>query len=183
MNEDAQRKMPMWLGLFWFGVIALFALSGLSTIFVAVVTAAQAWQEHAEQSWPEVTTHVEKCRLHQTSTRKRDRYYIDCILGYGIGFELNEVHVYSVGRVPWSVTGPLQEWIDAHPVGTEIAARYDPSNHKKIVLMPLYMPGDGPHTANNVKLLIVCAGSFLVLLVIVRMRWRVLRGENAVAPR
>jgi hypothetical protein len=183
MSGDAQRKIPMWLGLFWFGVLALFALSGLCTIFVAVVTAAQAWQEYAEETWPEVTARVENCRLHQTSTRKRDRYYIDCILGYEIGLELNEAHVYSVGRVQWPSTGPLQDWIDAHPVGTAIAARYDPANHKKIVLMPPYMPGDGPHTANNVKLLIVCAGSFLVLLVIVRMRWRTLRSGNSVGPR
>jgi hypothetical protein len=116
MSGDAQRKIPMWLGLFWFGVLALFALSGLCTIFVAVVTAAQAWQEYAEETWPEVTARVENCRLHQTSTRKRDRYYIDCILGYEIGLELNEAHVYSVGRVQWPSTGPLQDWIDAHPV-------------------------------------------------------------------
>src|SRR5579871_3923286 len=183
MNQDAQRNMPAWLGLFWVGVLALFALSGLCTIFVAVGTVAQAWQEHAQESWPEVTARVEKCRLHQSSTRKRDRYYIDCILGYEIGLEPNQVHVYSVGRVQWAFTGPLQEWIDAHPVGTPIGARYDPGDLKKIVLLPPYMPGDGLHTANNVKLLIVCAGSFLVLLVLVRMRWRALRSENAPGPR
>src|SRR5262249_30712150 len=105
------------------------------------------------------------------STRKRDRYYIACRLGYETGGEQNEANVYSGGGVYWQFTGPLQEWIDAHPVGSTIDVRYDPANHKKIVLMPPYMPGKGLHTANNVKLLIFCAVSFLVLLLVTRVVW------------
>ena len=169
-NEDAVRSMPAWLGLFMFGIVALLALSGLSTIFVGVITAAQAWEEHAQEHWPTVTARVEKCYLRQSSTRNRDRYYISCRFSYQIGFEQNEANIYSL-RVQWPFTGPLQEWIDAHPAGSPIEVRYDPANHKNIVLMPPYMPGKGPHTTNNVKLLIVCAVSFLVLLLVTRVMW------------
>src|ERR1700722_4532502 len=170
-NEDAMRRRPAWLGLVLFAVVALLALSGLSTIFVGVISAVQAWQEHAQEHWPEVTARVEKCYLRQSSTRKRDRYYISCRFSYQIGFEQNEANVYSGPSVLWAFTGPYQEWIDAHPVGSPIAVRYDPANHKKIVLAPPYMPGKGPHTPDNVKLLIFSAGSFAVLLLITRVMW------------
>jgi Protein of unknown function (DUF3592) len=163
--------MPAWLGLFMFAILALLALSGLGTIFVGVITAVQAWQEHAEEHWPEVTARVEKCYLRQSSTRKRDRYYISCRFSYQAGFEQNEANIYSGPSVQWQFTGPYQEWIDGHPAGSPIAVRYDPANHKKIVLGPPYMPGKGPHTQDNVKLLIVCAGSFVVLLLITRVMW------------
>jgi hypothetical protein len=170
-NEDVVRGRPTWVGLVLFGVVALLALSGLSTIFVGVITAVQAWQEHAQEHWPTATARVEKCYLRQSSTRNRDRYYISCRFSYQIGFEQNEANIYSGPRVQWPFTGPMQEWIDAHPAGGPIAVRYDPANHKKIVLLPPYMPGGGPHTPNNVKLLIVCAGSFVVLLLVTRLMW------------
>jgi len=169
-NEEAVRGRPTWLGLVLFGVVALFALSGLGTIFVGVITAVQAWQEHAQEHWPEATARVEKCYLRQPSTRNRDRYYISCRFSYQVGFEQNEANIYSA-RVQWPFTGPLQEWIDERPAGSSIAVRYDPANHKNIVLMPPYMPGKGPHTADNVKLLMVCAGSFVVLLLLTRVIW------------
>jgi Protein of unknown function (DUF3592) len=170
MNEDAARGRPAWLGLILFGVLALLALSALGTIFVGVVTAVQAWQENAEEHWPVVTARVEKCYLRQSSTRKRDRYYISCRFIYQVGFAQNEANIYSA-RVQWPFTGPMQEWIDAHPAGSPIEVRYDPTNHKNIVLMPPYMPGKGPHTQDNVKLLMVCAGSFAVLLLVTRVMW------------
>ena len=47
--------------------------------------------------------------------------------------------------------------------------RYDPARHTKVVLVETDMPGGGPRTPSNVKLLEVCAGSFLVLLAIARI--------------
>ena len=169
MNEDGVRGRAAWLGLLLFGVIALLGLSGLSTVFVGVITAIQAWEEHAQEHWPDVTARVEKCFLQQSSTRKRDKYYISCRFSYQVGFERNEANIYSGPSVRWPFTGPMQEWIDAHPVGSPMAVRYDPANHKNIVLMPPYMPGKGTHTPDNVKLLMVCAGSFVVLLLITRV--------------
>jgi hypothetical protein len=173
-NKNAARGRPTWVGFVLFGVVALLALSGLCTVFVGVITAVQAWQEHGQETWPAATAWVEKCYLRQSSTRNRDWYYISCRLSYQAGFEQLEANISSGQSVRWPSTGPLQEWIDAHPAGSEVAVRYDPSNHKKIVLAPPYMPGRGPHTADNVKFLLVCAGSFAVLLFVTRaMRPRV----------
>jgi hypothetical protein len=90
-----------------------------------------------------------------------------------IGFVAN---VYStnvpppeVWQYPPNQIAPFAAWVDAHPQGTPIVVRYDPANHKKVVLVATDMPRGGPHTPNNVKLLEVCAGSFLVLLTIARI--------------
>jgi hypothetical protein len=50
-----------------------------------------------------------------------------------------------------------------------MAVCYDPANHAKIVLAAEDMPGGGPRTANNLKLLEFLAGSFLVLMTIARI--------------
>jgi hypothetical protein len=155
------------------GVLVVF--SALCTIFVLVVTAAQAWQEHAQAGWPEVTARVDGCGLDQTSSGPR-RYYIDCRLSYAVGAEQNVTNVYSlnvpspeIGQYPPNQIAPFEEWVDEHPQGTPIVVRYDPADHRKAVLVATDMPRGGPRTPSNVKLLEVCAGSFLVLLTIARI--------------
>jgi len=156
------------------GLLGLFA--GLCTIFALVVTVAQAWQDHAEARWPEVTARVDRCRLHQTSTGRRDRYYIDCRLGYAVGAEQVVANIYSVNvpspqvwQYPPNQIAPFEEWVDKHPPGSPIAVRYDPAKHKKAVLVVRDMPRGGPHTPNNLKLLGIAAASCLVLLAIARI--------------
>jgi hypothetical protein len=51
MTTGTVQKGP----LMWLGLIVLVVLLGLCTTFALVVTAAQAWQEHAQARWPEVT--------------------------------------------------------------------------------------------------------------------------------
>jgi len=77
------------------GLIMLVVLSGLCTIFVSVVTAAQAWQEHTRARWPEVTARVNRCGLEQTSSGRREKYYIHCRLSYVVGAEQNVTNIYS----------------------------------------------------------------------------------------
>ncbi|HXA00088.1 MAG TPA: DUF3592 domain-containing protein [Candidatus Dormibacteraeota bacterium] len=159
------------------GVLMLLVVfSGLCTIFASVVTVAEAWQEHAQARWPVVEARVDTCGLKQGSSGRRQNYYIRCRLNYVVGDEQNATNVYSssvpspeVWQYPPNQIGPFQEWVDNHPPGTPISVRYDPGNHKKVVLVADYMPRGGPRTPNNVKLLEVCAGSFLVLLVIARI--------------
>ena len=79
----------------WLGLMVLVVFSGLCTIFASVVTAAQAWQEHAQSRWPEVTAHVDRCALNQTSSGRREKYYIHCRLSYTVGAEQNMANVYS----------------------------------------------------------------------------------------
>jgi hypothetical protein len=159
----------------WLGLSLLVALSGLCTIFVLVVTAAQALQEHAQARWPEVTARVDRCGLDQTSSGPR-RYYIHCRLSYAVGAEQNATNVYShhvpspeAWQYPPNQMGPLVEWVDEHPQGRPIVVHYDPANHTKVVLVASNMPLGGPRTPSNVKQLEVWAGSFLVLLTIARI--------------
>lgn len=155
----------------------LVVLLGLCTIFASVVTAVQAWQEHAQARWPEVTARVDDCGLSRTSTGRRDRFYIRCRLSYAVGAERNVAKIYSgsvpsadVGQYPPNQIAPFEKWVDEHPPGTPIVVRYDPANHTKVVLVANYMPRGGPRTPDNVKLLEFFAGSFLVLLTIARFR-------------
>jgi hypothetical protein len=171
MKETAPKGQ-----LAWGGLIVLVAFLGLCTIFVLVVTAAQAWQEHAQASWPEVTARVDRCSLDRTSTGRREKFYIHCRLSYAVGAEQNAANVDSsnvpsreIWQYPPNQIAPFAAWVDEHPEGTPIVVRFDPVNHKKIVLVATDMPRGGPHTPNNVKLLGVCAGSFLVLLTIAQL--------------
>jgi hypothetical protein len=165
-------------------VMVLF--SGLCTVFAAVVTAAIAWTEHAEAQWPQVTARVDQCGLDETPTGEREMYYIRCRLIYEVGAEQNMATVDSVNvpsRAVWQYPpnqiGPLEDWIAEHPPGTPIVVHYDPDHHTKAVLVATDMPRGGPRTPSNVKLLKVCAGSFVILLTIARItRPRSLR-QNA----
>jgi hypothetical protein len=97
-------------------------------------------------------------------------------LSYAVGAEQNVAYVYStnvpspqVWQYPPNQIAPFEKWVDAHPQGTPIVVRYDPANHKKVVLVATDMPRGGPRTPSNMKLLEFCAGSFLVLLTIARI--------------
>jgi hypothetical protein len=183
MNEDfAGAKMTTGTvqkgPLMWLGLMVLVALLGLCTIFASVVTVAQAWQEHLQARWPELTARVDECGLNRTSTGRREKFYIRCSLSYAVGAEQHATKIYS-GNVPspeiWQYPpnqiAPFEEWVNDHPQGTLIVVRYDPANHTKIVLVAANMPGGGPRTPNNVKLLEFLTGSFLVLLTIARITW------------
>jgi hypothetical protein len=163
-------------GLLWVVLAMLVLLFGLCTIFAGVVTAAEAWQERAQARWPEASARVDKCDLRQSSTRRREMYYIRCRLRYQVGAEENTASIYSasapsrnVWQYPPDQIGPLEAWVAGHPPGTAMLVRYDPANHSKAVLASDYMPRGGPRTPNNVKLLEFFGGGFLVLLIVARM--------------
>jgi len=171
----------------WHGFPAILGMfAGLCTAFGLVVTAAEAWQEHAESQWPETTARVDRCYLHQSSTGRRNRFYIDCRLSYVVGTEQIAAHVYSgaapssdVPQYPPNQIGPLENWVDGHPPGSQMVVRYDPAKHNKMVLVSTDMPrAGGPHTANNLKLLGCFAVSSLLLLTIARV-WRLKDNANA----
>ncbi len=164
-------------------LLGLFA--GLCTIFALVATGIEAWQENSESKWPQTVAHVDRCYLHQSSTRKRDRYYIDCRLSYRVGTEQLAAHVYSarvpsreVAQYPPNQIGPLEDWVSAHPPGTEMAVRFDPEKHSKIVLVATDMPrSGGPHIANDLKLLGFFAALSVALLALGRVGRR--RSDSA----
>ncbi len=172
MSLDTSSKLQFLRGILTLTVV----LSALCTIFAAVVTAAQASQERAQASWPEATAQVVRCYMHQTSTGRRNGYYIDCLLSYAVDDGQNQTHIYSrtvpgatVAQYPPNQIAPFEEWVDAHPAGTPITIRYNPADHTKVVLVDSDMPGAGPHTPGNIKQVEFWGGSFLVLLFIVRI--------------
>lgn len=153
--------------------MALFA--GLCTGFSGVVTAYEAWQEHLQSQWPEVTAKIESCDMVQASSAPR-QYYIDCRLSYSTGGQKHVAEVYSrnvpppgVWQYPRNQMAPYVDWVNDHLKGTPIAVRYDPVRPGKIALAWDYMPGGGPRTAGNIELTGLFAGGSLVLLVIARM--------------
>lgn len=180
MTTQAQQDKRLVLAGF-VGFLGVFA--GLCALLALVVTVVQAWQGHAEAGWPEVTARVDRCYLHQSSTGRRDRYYIDCSLGYTVGAEQAVTHVYSanapsreVPQYPPNQIAPLEEWVASHPPGTPIALRYDPANHQNVALVVRDMPrgaqGTGAErTPSNLKQLGFWAAISIVLLAIARIAW------------
>lgn len=187
-REMATQATPQ-RQLLWTAFILLVLLAGLCTIFASVVTAAEAWQEHAQARWPEVTAHIDRCGMDRTSTGRRNGFYIDCRLSYATGPELNTTRIYSrtahgpdVWQYPPNQIGPLQEWMDAHPPGTTIVVRYDPANPRKVVLVNSDLPGAGPRTASNIKQVEFWGISFVVLVVIVSVRKKRLTTKGSLNP-
>jgi hypothetical protein len=158
---------PRWLRI----VLGILVLStGLSTIFIGLVTAWQAWEEHVQDRWPEVRAHVDACDLQQTSSGD-PWYYIRCHLSYTVGSEQNVTSISSMNapareawQYPPNQIEPFEKWLDGHPPGTPILVRYDPARHTRVVTTDRLV--GGPHTQGNVRLLEICAGSFVILLTI-----------------
>jgi hypothetical protein len=161
----------------WRGIAGLLGVfAALCTIFALVVTVAEGWQDHAQAHWPVTTARVEKCSLHPTSTGLRNRYYIICQLSYVVGTDEIVTKLYSrtapgpeVWQYPPNQIGPLQEWLDNHPLGTPITVRYDPGNPKKAVPVATDLLPGRPRTPSNLKLLGIGAISCVVLLAIARI--------------
>jgi hypothetical protein len=163
--------------LTWQGVVGFFAVfAGLCTVFGVIITAGEAWQEHAQAAWPVATAQVEECGVGPTSSG--NSYYITCRLSYAVGAEKLETNVHSrsvlsptIWTYPRNQVGvaDLQEWADEHPPGTPIAVHYDPGNPKKAVLVATDMPLGGPRTPANLRLLGLAALSCIVLLTIARL--------------
>jgi hypothetical protein len=173
------QNLPKWRGLVLLLASFLGLFAGLCTVFALVVTAAQAWQEHAHAQWPEATAQVQRCGL-DIYTHKPESYRIDCSVSYKVRGEEIVSYVYSrstpaprrvISQYPPQQFERLQEWVDAHPEGTPIAVHYDSANHSKAVLVATDMPLGEPRMPDNLRLLGVAAASCLVLLAIARITW------------
>lgn len=170
----------------WRGVLVLMGcFAALCAIFAFVVTALEAWQEHAQAQWPEVTARIQKCVVsvsrksgQRASENQGGYYYIACRITYLIGAEEIGTRVLSSSAPapnvlkrnnPWAIVDELQSWVEEHPQGTLIAVHYDPTNHRKAALVRTDMPMGGPRTPSNMKLLGFFAAASAVLLSIARI--------------
>lgn len=169
MTAEASPKRQLLWGL----LMLLVVLFGLCTVFAAVVTAAQAWQESAETHWPQVTARVDTCGMQRVSTGQRRNLYLRCRLSYQVGDEQHATNIYSAtfppredAQYPPNQMAPFEQWLNAHPAGTAVEVRYDPANDTKIVLLSDPMPRGGLRTQSNLKLLgFFCAGFVLLFFV------------------
>jgi hypothetical protein len=161
-------------GLLWICVGALVLLFGLCSIFAAVVTLIQGWQEHNETQWPEVAAQV-KNRDIVPYRYKSQSFRIKCTITFDARGEAVTTLFFSrttpaPQRVIWQ-SPPHQfenmhDWVGQHPPGTPVTVQYDPTNPNKVVLFKTGMPGAGPQTPTNIKLLAFFSIAFLILLAI-----------------
>ena len=167
------KRQVLWRG--FAAVLGLFA--GLCTIFALVVTGVEAWREHAQAQWPEVTARVQRCGV-VLYTRKPENYRIECRITYPAGADEVATAVYSLttpaprrvlGKHPAAQVELLEDWAEEHAEGTPMAVHYDPANHWKAVLVTTNMPLGGPRTPANLKLLEFFAAACVVLLTIARI--------------
>ena len=171
------ENLPKWrrLALTLAGFFALS--SGLCVVFLLLVTASLAWQDHAHAQWPGATAEVERCDLDQYPPDPK-YYRIDCSVSYTVRGEEIVSHIYSrtmpdPSRILWEYPTPqferFEEWVDAHPKGTPMAVHYDPASHKKAVLIVTDMPLGGTQIPGCLRLLEVAAASCVVLVTIARI--------------
>ena len=177
------QNLSKWRGLAMLLLLFFGLGTGLCTVFALVVTAAQAWVEHAQAQWPTATARVQRCGVDlYNHTPRHEAYWIDCSISYSVRGEEIVAHVHSLSTpapqrvIVESPAGKFerwQEWVDQHPEGTPIEVHYDPANHSKAVLVATDMPMGGPRTQDNLKLLgffAVSCGLLLALARIVRPR-------------
>jgi hypothetical protein len=161
----------------WSAIVALAYVFALFTVFAAVVSAAEAWVEFRHGQWPSASARIEHCDVkpYQSSTGRRlehSAYYIACDISYEtaraqlVTATIKSRRVASPERA-WPDTGPvirqMQLWVDRHPAGAILMVHYNPGDQRHVVLTSTDMPLAGPHTTNNVPLLLICAGAWGLL--------------------
>ena len=186
MKRDAAQAAAMSAARRWLmlGAAVLALFSGMCTLFAGVVTAMQAWQEHAQAKWPTAAGIVDTCDITYPSTgTKRRRRYIRCHFRYDADTgpataTLTSAYFYGpdVPQFPANQWQPFVDWVNEHMPGTHVTLRYDPDDHGRVVLAENPMPRSGSHTRDNMKLLAVFAGMLAVALAMVRVLK--LRGGN-----
>ena len=117
------------------GLLGIFA--GLCTVFALIVSVADKWQEHVQESWPEVTAIVERCSVDPyvliESARRDPVWHIGCRIGYGADSTQIETRIRSrstasgwVGRME-----RMQQWVALHRPGSPIVVHYNPTDQDR----------------------------------------------------
>jgi len=165
-----------------FGFLSFFA--ALCTIFAFVVTAAEAWREHAQLSWPSATATIQRCAV-DTYVRSRNgnsstRSRIACDIQYVVNDNDIQARLHSASAASNSDVSLMRRWVGQHARGTDVAIHYDPANSKNAVLTETDMPFAGPHTPNNLKLLAIAVVAFVVFYSLARILQRRQTSASAV---
>lgn len=145
--------------------LTLFA--GLCSMLVLIVTVSEAWKEHVQQSWPTASATVNYCNVDPAALRRnRMSWHIACGIHYLAESEEIQTRLRSRGTTSANEIAAMQRYVQAHRKGSSIEIHYDPANHGNAVLATLEMPGAGPRSAGNVRLLVIVVFGFLVFLTI-----------------
>jgi Protein of unknown function (DUF3592) len=155
-------------------VLALF--TGMCTVLAGAVTAWQAWQQHAQALWPVANGTVQTCDIKRSSNSQRKREYIRCEFNYtsdtgSATAGLSSAYFYppDVPQYPANQQQPFVGWLNAHSTGKPVKLRYNPADHARVLLADNPMPRSGPHTRDNLTLLIAFGGIFLAALTAARL--------------
>jgi hypothetical protein len=125
----------------WRGWVALFGFFlGLCSLFALVVTIGEGWYEYSQSRWVETTAQIHECRLETREGDRESPVSIECRIGFRAGGEDIVTKVSSRSARPGQ-DGLMQDWLEAHPDGSSITARYNPENTRKVVLVT---PGRPP---------------------------------------
>ncbi len=147
-------------------------LAALCTVFVLVVTAGEAWREHALESWPEVAATIEQCsvdlRYFNGPNDSDPTWWLECRIGFRAGTDQIKTVIHSGHRSNPSQGYPelMNQWVSDHPSGSTIVIRYDPTDPKAAIPARDYMPNGGPRTGYNLRFLLVCSTACVSLLTI-----------------
>jgi hypothetical protein len=168
----------------WRGFVMLAGIFfAVCTASAALITAIEAWHEHAQARWPAATAQINSCKVDFAYSEER-YVYIVCFIRFFAEKETIEAMVTSrktrapnevLFRWPENQVGEMemQSWVDQHPKGTSIQVHYDPAKHANVVLVDADMPLGDATTPGNLRILgIFAAVSAPILAVglIVRRR-------------
>jgi hypothetical protein len=158
------------LVLVW-GVILLFGVFlGLCSIFALVTTAAGAWYEHVEMSWPQTPAVIKQCRAGRSFPNgggtRANPWLIECRIAYAVNGTPIETEIDSATTLSSEVFASMSDWVELHKSGATLVVRYDPANHSKVVLTATDMPIGGPRTPGNLQTLLYFAFACAIFLVV-----------------
>ena len=117
------------------GLLGTFA--GLCTVFALIVSVADKWQEHAQESWPEVTAIVERCSVDPyvplESASRDPVWHIGCRIGFRADSTQIETRIRSRSTAPgWGGhMERLQQWVALHRPGSPIVVQSHRSQDRR----------------------------------------------------
>jgi hypothetical protein len=89
------------------------------------VTIGEGWYEYSESKWVETAALIHQCRLETYEGDRKSPVSIECRIGFRSGGVDIVTKVFSRSATPGQ-DGFMQDWLEAHPDGSSITARYNP---------------------------------------------------------
>lgn len=174
MENQAHNQPPQGRPLTAQGVLRILAVfAGLCAVFALVVSIADAWREHAQQTWPEVTATVQRCSVDPYVPIRGNHapvWTVQCRIAYRAGGEEVEGRIHSRSTTSgWGGdVDSMRRWVTSHRSGSPIVVNYDPAEPKTVVLTRTDMPLGGPRTPTDLRLLLISSGASLLLFLAAR---------------